>query len=322
MLKFDSRGFSLRALALVCVAGAVLFSAAAFAQTYPTHPIRILAGEPGSAPDVSARVIAQAISGPLGQQVFVENHPSILIGDLGAHAAPDGYTLLQNGSAHWLSVFTQKISWDPLKDFAPITITDRSPAVLVVQPDFAARNVLELIAMAKAKPGTLNYSIGAPGGPPHLSGALFKQMAGIDIIQVPYKGGGPAVVGLLGGQVQMMFAPASAAMQHLKSGRLRALAVTTMQRFVLLPDVPTMNESGVPGFETAANFGLLAPGGTPPAIIQRINAEVVAALKRPEVRRNFLAAGVEPIGSSPEEFAAVIKSEMATAGKVMRKAGE
>ncbi|HEX4325352.1 MAG TPA: tripartite tricarboxylate transporter substrate-binding protein [Burkholderiales bacterium] len=294
----------------------------ALAQAYPTRPIRILAGEPGSAPDVSARVIAQAISGPLGQQVYIENHPSVMTGDLAFHSAPDGYTLVQNGSAHWLSGFTRKISWDPVKDFAPITITDRSPAVLVVQPDFQAKNVGEVIAMAKAKPGTLNYAIASPGGPPHLAGALFRQMTEVNIVPVPYKGGGPAVVGLLGGQVQMMFAPASAASTYIKAGRLRALAVTTAKRFVLLPDVPTVAESGVPGFEVAANFGLLAPGGTPPAIVQRLNAEVVAALKRPEVRQNFLAAGVEPIGSTPEEFVAVIKAEMATAGKVMKKVND
>jgi len=304
------------------IACAALCANLALAQSYPARPIRILAGEPGSAPDVSARVIAQAISGPLGQQVYIENHPSVMIGDLGVHAAADGYTLLQNGSAHWLSVFTQKISWDPLKDFAPITITDRSPAVLVVQPEFAAKNVRELIALAQAKPGTLNYAIASPGGPPHLSGALLRQLTGVDVVAVPYKGGGPAVVGLLGGQVQMMFAPASAATPYIKSARLRALAVTTAQRFILLPEVPTMIEAGVPGFETAANFGLLAPGGTPPAIIKRLNAEVVAALKRADVRQNFLSAGVEPIGSTPEEFIAVIKAEMATAGKVMRKAGE
>ncbi|MDB5806093.1 MAG: Tricarboxylate transport protein TctC [Betaproteobacteria bacterium] len=304
---------------IVC---AVLCANLAQAQAYPTRPIRILAGEPGSAPDVSARVIAQAISGPLGQQVYVENHPSIMTGDLAFHSAPDGYTLVQNGSAHWLSVFTQKISWDPIKDFAPITITDRSPAVLVALPQFEAKNVRELIALAKAKPGVLNYAIASPGGPPHLSGALFREMTGVDIVPVPYKGGGPAVIGLLGGQVQMMFAPASAATQHIKSGRLRALAVTTAQRFVLLPDVPTIAESGVPGFETAANFGLLAPGGTPPAIVKRLNAEVVAALKRPDVRQNFLSAGVEPIGSTPEEFIAVIRKEMETAGKVMRRAAQ
>lgn len=307
-----------RALVLACAFGAAQDT---MAQAYPNRPIRILAGEPGSAPDVSARVIAQAISGPLGQQVYVENHPSIMTGDLAFHSAPDGYTLLQNGSTHWLSVYTQKVSWDPVKDFAPITITDRAPAVLVVQPEFAAKNVGELIALAKAKPGALNYAIASPGGPPHLSGALFVQMTGVNMVAVPYKGGGPAVIGLLGGQVQLMFAPASAATSYIKAGRLRALAVTSAQRFVLLPDVPTIAESGVPGYETAANFGLLAPGGTPPAIIKRLNAEVVAALKRPEVRQNFLSAGVEPIGSTPEEFVAVIKAEIATAGRVMKKAG-
>ncbi|HEY4373778.1 MAG TPA: tripartite tricarboxylate transporter substrate binding protein [Burkholderiales bacterium] len=306
-------------LLLACAVTAAQ-QALAQAQAYPNRPIRILAGEPGSAPDVSARVIAQAISGPLGQQVYVENHPSILTGDLAFHSAPDGYTLLQNGSTHWLSPFTQKVSWDPLKDFAPITITDRAPAVLVVQPGFAAKTVGDVIAMAKAKPGTLDYAIASPGGPPHLAGALFKQMTGVDMVAVPYKGGGPAVVALMGGQVQMMFAPASAAMSFIKAGRLRAVAVTTPKRFVLMPDVPTVAESGVPGYEVAANFGLLAPGGVPPAIIKRLNAEVVAALKRPEVRQTFLKSGVEPIGSTPEEFTAVIKAEMATAGKVMKKA--
>lgn len=307
--------FILAACALAC-------ACAAQAQTYPTRPIRIITGEAGSGPDVSARMLAQQISGPLGQQVYIENHPGVIVGELVAKSAPDGYTLLQNGSAHWLAIFSQKISWDPVKDFAPITVTDRSPNVLVVQSSFAAKSVAELIAMAKAQPGTLNFSQGPPGGPPHLSAALFRKITGVDIVAVPYKGGGPAVLGLLGGQVQMMFAPAGAAIAHIKAGRLRGLAVTSSKRSILLPDMPTMVEAGVPGYESTATFGLLAPAGTPPAVIRRLNQEVVAALKKPEVRQNFLNGGVEPWGSTPEEFAEVIKEEMARAGELMRKAGQ
>jgi tripartite-type tricarboxylate transporter receptor subunit TctC len=302
--------------------GIVAFCGMASGQSYPTKPIRIVTTEPGSGTDFGARMVAQCISGPLGQQVVVENRGGVIPNEVVARSAPDGYTLLQNGSALWLLPFVQdNLGWQPLKDFIAISITDMSPNVLVVQTSFPAKSVKELIALAKAKPGELNYSRAAPAGPTHLSAELFNAMAGIKIVPIPFKGGGPAVIGLMSGQTHMMFAPSAVAIPYVSSGKLRGLAVTTSQRSTLFPDLPTLAASGVPGYESVAMFGLFAPAGTQAAIITRLNQEIVRCLHRPEVREKFFAAGVETVGSTPEQFVATLKSEMTKWSKVIKDAG-
>ncbi len=300
----------------------VLGSGIAASQNYPTKPIRIVTTEPGSGTDFGARMVAQCVSGPLGQQVVVENRGGVIPNEVVAKAAPDGYTLLQNGSALWLLPFVQdNLAWDPLKDFIPIIITDMSPNVLVVQPSFPAKTVKELIALAKAKPGELNYSRAAPAGPTHLSAELFNAMAGVKIVPIPFKGGGPAVIGLMSGQTHLMFATSAVAISYINSGKLRGLAVTTAQRSPLLPDLPTLAASGVPGYESIAMFGLFAPARTPTPIINRINQETARCLGRPDVKERFFTMGVETVGGSPEHFVATLKSEMAKWGKVIKDAG-
>lgn len=295
---------------------------AVLAQSYPTKPIRIVTTEAGSGTDFGARVVAQCISGPLGQPVVVENRGGVMPNEVVAKALPDGYTLVHNGSALWLLPFVQEnLGWQPLKDFIAVSMTDTSPNVLLVQPSFAAKTVQELIALAKAKPGELNYARAAPAGPTHLSAELFNTLAGLKIVPIPYKGGGPAVIGLLSAQAHMMFAPAAVAMPHVNSGKLRGLAVTTAQPSPLFPQLPTMAASGVPGYESIAMFGQFAPAGTPMPIVNRLSQEIQRCMQRPDIKEKFLNVGVESVGTTPERFAAILKTEMAKWGKLIKDAG-
>jgi tripartite-type tricarboxylate transporter receptor subunit TctC len=292
------------------------------AQPFPVKPIRIVTTEAGSGTDFGARMVAQCISGPLGQQVVVENRGGVMPNEVVAKAQPDGYTLVHNGSALWLLPFVQdNLGWQPLKDFIAVSMTDTSPNVLLVQPSFAAKSVRELIAMAKAKPGELNYARAAPAGPTHLSAELFNTLAGLRIVPIPYKGGGPAVIGLLSAQAHMMFAPAAVAMPHVNSGKLRGLAVTTAQPSALFPQLPTMASAGVPGYESIAMFGEFVPAGTPMSIVNRLSQEIARCMQRPDVKEKFLNAGVESVGTSPENFASIVKSEMTKWGRLIKDAG-
>ena len=294
----------------------------AAAQTFPVKPVRIVTTEAGSGTDFGARMVAQCISGPLGQQVVVENRGGVMPNEVVAKAQPDGYTLVHNGSALWLLPFVQAdLGWQPLKDFVAVSMTDTSPNVLLVQPSFPAKTVQELIALAKAKPGELNYARAAPAGPTHLSAELFNTLAGLKIVPIPYKGGGPAVIGLLSNQAHMMFAPAAVAMPHVNSGKLRGLAVTTLQPSALFPQLPTMSAAGVPGYESIAMFGEFAPAGTQPAIVSRLSREIQRCMHKPDVKEKFLNAGVESVGTTPERFAAIVNSEMAKWGKLIKDAG-
>ncbi len=290
------------------------------AQEYPTKPVRIVTSEIGADSDFGARLIAQGISGPLGQQVIVDNRPSNLSAEIASKAQPDGYTMLVTGGALWIAPLLQKTPYDPLRDFSPITLMTRSLNVLVVNSSLPVKSVKELIALAKAKPGELNYAAGGIGGPPHLAGELFKSLAAVNILRVPYKGGGPALNGLLGGEVQLMFATASAAMQHVKSGKLRALGITSAQPSELVPGVSPIAAS-LPGYDAASVTVIVAPAKTPPAIINRLNHEVVRLLKTTEAKERFFNSGVEAVGNSPEELAAIMKSDMAKWGKVIKDAG-
>lgn len=303
---------------------AVLGAGVASGQNYPSKPIHIVTSEPGGGTDFVVRLIAQGLTDGLGQQAIVENRgggSGVIAGEMLAKAPPDGYTLLSYGSTIWLAPFLRSsVPYDPVRDFSPVSLTDRSPNVLVVHPAVAADSVKELIALAKARPGELNYARAAAGGPPHLSAELFKAMTGVNIVPIPYKGGGPAVIGLVGGQVQLMFATAASAAPHVKSGRLKALAVTSAGPSALFPGLPAVAAT-VPGYEAAAINGVFAPAGTPAAVVNRLNRAIVQFLGRADVKEKFFRVGVETVGSSPAEFAATVKSEMVKWGKVIRDAG-
>ena len=298
----------------------VLGAGAVSGQNYPNRPVRIVCSQPGGGGDFAARMISNAISGSLGQQVIVDNRASVLPGEIVAKAPPDGYTLLLDAASFWIGPLLQETPYDPVRDFLPITLTDKSPSVLVVHPSVPVNSVKELIALAKAKPGTLNYGGPGPGSTPHLNTEMFKSMAGVNIIYVPYKGSGPAVLGLIGGEIQMMIGTAASVSTQIKAGKLKALAVTSPQPSALFPGLPTIAASGVPGYDSEFIQGVFAPAKTPGAVINRLNQEMVRALKSAEVKEKYLNAGIETVGSTPEEFAAAIKSSIAKWSKVIKDA--
>ena len=245
----------------------------------------------------------------------------VIIADIAAKSAPDGYTLFTYSSTLWLIPFMRKQTpYDPVKDFAPVTLVGRSPMVLVTHPSVPATSMKELIALAKAKPGELNFASGPSGAIPHLAGELFKAMAGIDIVHIGYKGVGLAVTDVIGGRIQMMFPNASAALPQAKAGRLRALAVTSAKPSALAPGLPTVAESGLPGYECVAMYAVFVPAKTPPALVKRLNKEIVEVLNRPDIKEKFLAASTEVLASSPQGLADTMKSEMARMGKVIKAA--
>ena len=292
-------------------------------QAYPYKTIRIVASGVGGGSDFTARLIAQGISGPLGQPVIVDNRANAIVqGETVSKSQPDGYTLLLGGSAIWLAPFLQdKVPWEPLRDFATVTQVERSPNMLVVHPSVPANSVKELIALAKAKPGALNFASGGAGGSAHLAGELFKAMAAINIVWVPYKSGSQAILALMGGETQMTFAGAESVIPHIKSGKVRALAVTSAQPSALVPGMPTVAATGLPGYEMTGMTGVFAPAQTPAPVINRLNQEILLVLNRPEVKEKFLTLGVEIIPSSPAQFAAAIKADMDRLGKLIKDAG-
>lgn len=295
-------------------------------RNYPQRPIRaIVPQSPGGANDLTARLLAPLLSERLGQSIVVDNRAGAgsLVGtELVAKAPPDGYTLLVSPSALTINPsMYQKLPFDPVKDFAPITTLSAYPNLLVVHPALAVNSVKDLIALARAKPGTLNFGSGGPGTGTHLGAELFKSVTGVNIVHVPYKGGGPAVAALIGGQVQLYFGGIGTVIGHVKSGKLKALGVTSVKRSPVAPDVPPIADAGFPGYEHITWNGLLAPAGTSVAIVRRLNSEVNFVLKTATVRERFLADGVEPGGISAEEFAAMIKREIANWAKVIRAAG-
>ena len=301
----------------------VLTASVACGQGYPSKPIRIVTAEPGGGSDFAARLIAQGLTGSLGQQVVVDNRGGsvVIAAGIVAKAPPDGYTVLLYSGTFWMVPLLQKVPYDPVKDFAPITLAVSSPVILVVNPSVAAGSVKELIALAKAGPGELNYGSAGPGSPAQMAAELFKAMAGINIVAVPYKGGGPAITALIGVQVQLMFPSAGSVISHVKSGRLRALAVTSAQPSALLPGLPTVAASGLPDYETATLFGMFAPAATPAALINQLNHEIVRVLNRAEVKERLFNANVEVVGNSPKQFAVAMKSEMTKWSKVIKDAG-
>lgn len=302
--------------------GALFVAAAAYAQEYPTKPIRIVTSEAGGGNDLQARLVSRGISGPLGQQVIVENRPSgVIPGDIVAKAQPNGYTLLLYNNTLWTGPLIQLAPYDPVRDFSPIALVARGPNVLVVNSTVPARSVAELIGLAKARPGELNYASSGTGATNHLAAELFKVMAGVDIVRIGYKGAGQALNDLIAGQVQVMFPTAGAAAPHVKAGRVRALAVTSAEPSTLAPGVPTVAASGLPGYESIAIYGLFAPARTPGLIIGRLNAEVARVLGTADVREKLAAVGMEAGGGNPGLLAATVKSEMARMARVIKAAG-
>jgi tripartite-type tricarboxylate transporter receptor subunit TctC len=319
----------LRATAMLAGIAAIALAqpAAAQAPAYPTKAIRLVVPfPPGGATDILARNVAQKLSETWGQRVVVDNRPGAggnIGSELVAKAAPDGYTLeMGTVGTHAINAsLYSKMPYDHVKDFAPIILVAGVPNVLVVNPSLPVNSVQELIAYAKANPGKLNFASSGPGTSIHLSGELFKVMAGVQMTHVPYKGSAPALQDLLGGQVQLMFDNLPPSLPQIKGGKLRALAVTSLTRAPALPDVPTIAESGLPGFEASSWFGILAPASTPPAIIAKVNAEVAKWLASPEGKDKLAAIGANAGGGSPEDFARHIQAETAKWAKVVKESG-
>ena len=310
---------------LVLVAVMVAIGSAASAQGFPSGPIRIIVPfQAGGLTDILARTVGQHMSEGLGTPVLVENRPGAS-GNIGADAvaksAPDGQTLLMGsiGTNAVNQLLYSKMPYDTMKDFTPISLVGYGTLLLVVNPAVPAKDLKELLALARAKPGSLSYASGGSGASQHLAGELLKSMTGTDILHIPYKGITQGVTDVLAGQVSMTFDLATV-MPHVKAGKLRPIAVANRTRATALPDVPTIAEAGVPGYEASAWYGLFAPAGTPPATIARLNAEVVKALGRPEVKERLVGLGAEPGGTTPEEFSAFIRSEVDKWAKVVREA--
>ncbi len=302
---------------------AVLFFGVANAQQYPSKPIRLIASGVGGAGDFTARVVAGGLTARLGQQVIVDNRPGGLVpGEIVAKALPDGHTLMLAGIVIWLSPFMRStMPFDPVRDFAPVTITATVPNVLVVHPALPVKSVQELIALAKEKPGVLNYATSGAGNSNHVAGELFKAMAGVDLVQVNYKGASLALNDVVSGRVQLMFATATAAAPFVSAGRLRALAITSERPSAIAQGLPTIAASGLPGYASESTLGLFAPAATPPEIIARLNKETVGLLRESETRGRLQKSGIEVVTGSPAEFAALIKADMARSGKIIRAAG-
>jgi tripartite-type tricarboxylate transporter receptor subunit TctC len=312
--------------AVIFVFGACVASTA-LSQDYPSRPIRIIVPFPaGGTADLLARQIGPTMSEALRQQVIIENRTGAggnIGADLAAKSKPDGYTLLMGTvSTHAINPnLYPKMPYDPVKDFAPVTMVARMPNLLVVHPSVPANNVAELIALAKAKPGALAFASAGNGTTQHLAGEVFKKMAGVDMIHVPYKGNAPAVTDLVGGQVQVMFDNIPVSLQQVRAGKLRALAVTGPARSPVLPELPTVAEAALPGYSITSWFGLYAPSGTSPQIIERLNREANKALATAQIRRRLTDQGIEPAGGTPGQFADFMRAELVKWGKIVRESG-
>ena len=299
---------------------------AVWAQAYPGKPVRMIAASsPGSAVDIVARIVAQKLSEQMGQQVIIDNRAGAggnLGAELAAKAVPDGYTLFMGTPAHAINTgLYRKLNYDLVRDFAPVSQVTSGAYVIVVHPSLPVKSVKELITLARSKPGQLNYASAGSGNATHLAGELFNSLAKVRLVHVPYKGSGPAVTDLVGGQVQLMFANLVAALPQVKAGRLRALAVTGEKRTAAAPALPTVIEAGVPGYVVLSWFGVLAPVSTPREIVMRLNAELIQAMRAPEMRDKLAGDGAEPTTGTPEQFAAFIKSEITQWTTVVRNAG-
>jgi tripartite-type tricarboxylate transporter receptor subunit TctC len=300
---------------------------AAGAQAFPQKPVRLIVGVPaGGTTDVVARLVGQKLGEQMGQQVVIDNRGGAggnIGAELVAKSPPDGYTLFLAtiGTMAINPSLYSKMPFDTLRDFAAISQLTSMPQLLVVHPSVPVKTVKELIAYAKSRPGQLTFASGGTGTAIHLAGELFKTMAGVDMVHVAYKGGGPAMTDLIGGQVSLMFDQILTALPHVQSGRLRGLAVTTANRSPAAPQIPTIAEAGVPGYAVTTWHGLLAPAGTPREIVSRLNSEAAKALQNPDIRERFASQGVDPVASTPEQFAAMMQSELDKWRKVIAASG-
>jgi tripartite-type tricarboxylate transporter receptor subunit TctC len=312
--------------AIAWCACATFAISAASAQTWPAKPLRFISPfAPGGGADITSRVIAQKLTEALGQQVLVDNRGGAggMIGvDLGAKAPPDGYTMVL-GTIGPIAInpgLYAKMPYDPVKDLAPVTLAADALNVLVVHPALPVKNVKELVALGRARPNQLNFGSSGPGATDHLAGELFNMLTGTKMVHVPYKGGAPAMLDLMAGNVQVIFATVSTAIGQIKSGRIRALGMTGTKRFVLMPKLPTIAEAGVPAFAVNNWYGVLVPAGTPKEIVTRLNAEIVKVLQMPDAKQRLLESGIEATPSTPEQFAAYIQSETKKWAKVVKDA--
>lgn len=300
----------------------ILVANVAFAQNYPNKPVRIVTTITGGSQDLTARFIAPGLAESLGQPVIVDNRGGLTSMEMVAKAAPDGYTLLLASGSLWLLQYLRSsVPWDPVRDFAPITLAVTLPNIIAVHPALPVKSVRELIAWAKARPGELNYSSGQAGSSSHLAGELFKSVAGVNILHIPYKGGGPAMLALISGESQVSFPNAGSASAFSQSGKLRALAVASARPSALFPGLPSAADAGLPGYETGATLAIFAPARTPGTIIKRLNQEIVRILNRADVKQRLLDSGAEVVAGSPAELAATMKSDAAITGKLIKDVG-
>lgn len=315
------------AVAGIGILGCAIFPGAAYGQGYPSKPIRLIVPfSPGGGLDSVARLLGQKLSTGFGQQVIVDNRPGAggRIGTvLVAQSAPDGYTLLVVGGSVLITApaLYPKLPYDPLKDFSHISLLASATYVLAVHPSVPVNSVKKLIALAKSKPGRLNYSSPGGGSIAHLAAELLSSMAGVKMVHIPYKGSAPGTIALISGETDLMFSNIVPVVPAIKGKRLRPLAITSLKRSPLLPDVPTMSESGLPGFEAEQFYGLLAPAGIPRNIVKRLNEEVVTVMQSPEIKNRLLGDGAQPVGSTPEEFEKLIRTEISKWRKVIKEAG-
>jgi tripartite-type tricarboxylate transporter receptor subunit TctC len=316
-----------RRIALLLLLALPALPSLAVAQAWPSKPIKwVVPFAPGGTTDILARTVGEKLGAALGQPVIVENRPGAGGGvgaDFVAKSPPDGYTLVGGTiSTHAINASLYKsLPYDPVRDFVPITLIARLPNLLVVNPNVPAKNVAELVALMKANPGKYTFASSGNGTSQHLSGELFKSIAGVDMQHVPYKGSPPALQDVVGGQVTMTFDNITTALPLAKAGNLRALAVTTAQRSAVAPEIPTMAEAGLAGYEIGSWQGVFAPAGTPPEIVRRLNTEIVRILKSPEIHDKLIALGAEPVGNSVDEFTAMVRSEVAKWGDVVKRSG-
>jgi tripartite-type tricarboxylate transporter receptor subunit TctC len=314
-------------LSTFCSIAVLSLAATAQAQSWPAKPIRLIVPfPPGGGNDTIARAVGTELAKPLGQQIVIDNRAGAggTIGaDLAAHSPPDGYTLFLAGVAsHGINpVLNPKLPYDPVRDFAPVSLLASAPLIVVVHPSLPVKSIKDLIALAKARPGALNFASNGSGGSSHMAGEMFNAMAGVKIVHVPYRGLAPALTDLLSGQVQIMFSSAVAMLPQVKAGKLRGLASTGAKRPPAIPDLPTVAEAGLPGYETGSWYGIVAPAGTSPEIVNRLSTELQKIVRQPAIQERFNAEAANPIGSTPQEFAAHIQREKERWTKVVKATG-
>ena len=315
----------MRPVILLLLLCSLVAPSAMLAQAYPVKPVRFVVGfPPGGTNDIIARILAQKLTESMGQSWIVENRGganTAIATEMAARALPDGYTILFNAPGHATNPSLMKLSFDSVRDFAFISQVAESQNLIVVHPSFPPRNVKELVAFSKKRPGEINFASSGSGTTVHLSAELFQFMTGIKWVHIPYKGGGPAVTELIAGQTSIMFGNVPTVIQYARDGRLRPLAVTGARRTPAVPDIPTVAESGVPGYEVTTWYGVSAPARVPRAILDRLNAEIVRAVKSPDASERLRASGADPVGSTPEEYTAFMQNEIAKWAKVIAAAG-